>query len=207
MSNRALILVDIQNDFLPGGALAVPEGDHIIPIVNQLVPKFDFIIVTQDWHPPDHCSFAVNHKGGEIGEVVEVAGLPQVLWPVHCVAGTHGAELSKALHLPSKCYTVKKGAQAYIDSYSAFFDNGHRHQTELEGLLRNNQIDSLYFAGLATDYCVKFSALDAVDLGFNTNVIVDGCRAVNLQPGDEARALDKMEQAGVHLIRSEEVGD
>lgn len=202
MSNRALILLDIQNDFLPGGALSVSNGDQVIPVVNQLVKTFDLVVATQDWHPPNHCSFAASHPGREIGEVIEVDGLHQELWPVHCVAETYGAELASALHLPVDLYRVRKGTNPRVDSYSAFFDNGHRYQTELESRLRAAHVEILYLAGLTTDYCIKFSALDAASLGFTTYVVVDACRPVNLHPGDEERALQEMKRAGVCLIQS-----
>lgn len=205
MGKRALILTDIQNDFLPGGALAVRKGDEVIPVANRLIGAFEVVVATQDWHPPDHCSFAASHEGRQVGEVIEVAGLPQVLWPIHCVAESYGAELSDALQLPERYCALQKGWRSSIDSYSVFFDNGHRHSTGLTERLREEGVDTVYLVGLTTEYCVKFSALDAASLGFETYVVVDGCRAVNLDPRDEERALQEMRDAGVHLILSNNV--
>jgi len=202
---RCLLLVDLQNDFLPGGALPVPEGDAVIPVVNRLQPHFDLVVATQDWHPPDHGSFAANHPGRKVGEVVDLDGLPQILWPVHCVQFTRGAEFAPGLDTGRIAHVVRKGTDPRIDSYSGFFDNGKRRSTGLADFLRQQGVSELYVAGLATDYCVKATALDAVQLGFPTWLIVDGCRGVNLQPGDVDRALDEMARAGVRLVRSDEV--
>ena len=202
---RCLLLVDLQNDFLPGGALPVPEGDAVIPVVNRLQPHFDLVVATQDWHPPDHGSFAANHPGRKVGEVVDLDGLPQILWPVHCVQFTRGAEFVPGLDTGRIAHVVRKGTDPRIDSYSGFFDNGKRRSTGLADFLRQQGVRELYVAGLATDYCVKATALDAVQLGFPTWLIVDGCRGVNLQPGDVDRALDEMARAGVRLVRSDEV--
>ncbi len=199
---RCLLLVDLQNDFLPGGALPVPEGDAVLPVINRIQPHFDLIVATQDWHPPDHLSFAVNHPGRQVGEVIELDGLPQVLWPVHCVQSTWGAELAPGLDTRRIVHVVRKGTDPRIDSYSGFFDNARRRATGLEGFLRQQDVRELYVAGLATDYCVRATALDAVQLGFSTFLIADACRGVNLQPGDVDRALAEMAQAGVRLIRS-----
>ncbi len=179
---RALILVDIQNDFLPGGSLAVADGDRVIPIANRLLPTFSLIIATQDWHPADHASFAANHPGKRIGQLVELDGLPQVLWPVHCVQNTPGAELSPRLDPSEITRIFHKGTDRCIDSYSGFFDNGHRKSTGLTDYLRARNIDQIYILGLATDYCVKFTALDAIAEGFRVSLIEDACRGVNLEP-------------------------
>jgi nicotinamidase/pyrazinamidase len=201
----ALILVDIQNDFLPGGALAVPEGDVVIPVANRLQPHFDLVVATQDWHPPDHASFAENHPGRSVGEVIELEGLEQHLWPVHCVQESPGAELAAGLDRGRIAHVFRKGEDPRIDSYSGFFDNGHRRATGLGDYLREQGVERVHLAGLATDYCVKFTALDARRLGFETFVIEDACRGVNVQPGDVSKALDEMQAAGVHVIRSEDV--
>jgi nicotinamidase/pyrazinamidase len=201
---RALILVDLQNDFLPGGALAVPEGDAVIPIANKLQRSgnFDLIVATQDWHPRDHGSFAPNHRGKTRGEVVNLNGLRQILWPIHCVQHTRGAELSPALDVSRVDKIIHKGTDTWIDSYSTFFDNGHRKNTGLDRYLKTRGVTDVYLAGLATDYCVKFSALDARQLGFNVHVIEDGCRGINLKPTDVDQAMDQMRRAGVEITRS-----
>ncbi len=202
---RALILVDIQNDFLPGGALEVPNGDKILPLVNALQPIFPLVVATQDWHPSDHGSFAANHPGKEPGELIDLHGLTQVLWPVHCVGGTDGAEFSEELDLSYVKRIFPKGTDPAIDSYSGFFDNGHRKATGLEDYLRDQQVEEVYIVGLATDYCVKFTALDAKASGFRTFVIEDATRGVNLSQHDTREALTEMESAGIHLLRAEEV--
>ncbi len=202
---RALILIDIQNDFLPGGALAVREGDRVIPVANRIQAQFDRVIATQDWHPASHESFAANHNDRQVGEVIDLHGLPQVLWPVHCVKGSSGAGLAPALETKHIDALFRKGTDPEIDSYSGFFDNGRRRETGLGEYLKEQGISQVYLMGLATDYCVRYSALDAVSLGFETWLISDGCRGVELQDGDIARALREMEAAGVRMIRSEEI--
>ncbi|RMG68908.1 MAG: bifunctional nicotinamidase/pyrazinamidase [Bacteroidetes bacterium] len=203
---RALILVDIQNDFLPGGALAVQEGDQIIPVVNAIQPHFSLVVATQDWHPADHGSFAANHPGQVPGQMIDLHGLPQVLWPVHCVQGTAGAAFAAALDREKVVKVFPKGTDPEIDSYSGFFDNGHRKSTGLADYLRSQGVEEVYITGLATDYCVKYTALDAVGQGFRTYVVTDAVRAVNLQPEDGAAALAEMEKAGATLLTHTEVG-
>ncbi len=197
---KALIIVDMQNDFCPGGALPVPEGDHIVPLINRLQQQFELVVATTDWHPPEHCSFASNHPGHKVGDVVEIDGLPQILWPVHCVQNTPGAALHPALHTARIARLFRKGADPRVDSYSAFFDNGRRKATGLAEYLRQQGASELYICGLATDYCVKYTALDAVELGFATSVLVDACRGVELRHGDVADAIDQMQRAGVNII-------
>ena len=197
--NEALILVDIQNDFLPGGSLAVPDGDQILPFVNSMIDQFDLVIATQDWHPQNHQSFASNHDGTKMGSLIELDGLEQILWPDHCVQNTVGAEFSSELNATKIDHVVQKGTDPMVDSYSGFFDNARRRQTELDSLLRREHVDRLHLVGLATDYCVKFTALDSVDLGFDTIVYPAGIRAVDLSPGDGGRALSEMESAGVQF--------
>jgi nicotinamidase/pyrazinamidase len=199
---NALILVDIQNDFIPGGALAVPEGDKIVPIVNELQPHFELIVATQDWHPPDHGSFAANHPGRRPGEVIDLNGLQQVLWPIHCVQDTPGADFVPTLKRDRWECIFHKGTDHGVDSYSGFFDNGHRHATGLGDYLRERGVDEVYVAGLATDYCVRFTALDARHLGFKTYLIEDACRGVNLRPGDVGKALQELREQGVDVIYS-----
>jgi nicotinamidase/pyrazinamidase len=197
--DSALILVDLQNDFLPGGALAVPEGDLVIPVANELVQKFPLVVATQDWHPPGHKSFAASHANQEVGALIELHGLPQVLWPVHCVQNTPGAELAAGLDRSRIGHVTRKGTDAEIDSYSGFFDNGHRKATDLADYLRGRGVTDLYVMGLATDYCVKFTVLDGLKLGFTVHLVEAGCRGVNLKPGDSQAAIEAMRQAGAIL--------
>ena len=199
---RALVLVDIQNDFLPGGALAVPEGDAVVLMANALMPKFELVVATQDWHPPGHASFAANHPGRKVGEMIDLDGLPQVLWPVHCVQETAGADFAPELDRSHISEVIRKGTDPAIDSYSGFFDNGHRKATGLANLLKSRQVTDLYIMGLATDYCVKFTALDAQRLNFNVHLVVDGCRGVNLKADDAAKAVEEMQRAGARVVRS-----
>jgi len=203
--SRALILVDIQNDFLPGGALAVPRGDEVVPVANRIMDRFDLVIATQDWHPANHGSFAANHPGRRIGDTVELAGQAQILWPVHCVQHTTGAEFAPDLNLSAVGSVFQKGLDPDIDSYSGFYDNGRRRSTGLGEFLREQRVDRLFVLGLATDYCVKFTALDARSLRMDTRLIVDGCRGVDLAPGDSERAVQAMRAAGVVMTRSEDV--
>ncbi len=204
---RALLLVDIQNDFVPGGSLAVNHGNEIIPLINELLHyPFDLIIATKDWHPSDHGSFASNY-GKKVGEHVNLAGVDQILWPVHCVQGTRGSDLAPGWDHTKIDKIIYKGTDALIDSYSTFFDNGHRKSTGLENYLREKSVKELYIAGLATDYCVKHTVLDAVQLGFNPYVIVDACRGVNLQPHDSQKALQLMQKAGATLVSFADIKD
>ncbi len=195
----ALILVDLQNDFLPGGALAVPRGDEVIPVANRLVGHFGFVVATRDWHPPDHSSFASQHPGHAVGDVIEVGGVAQVLWPDHCVQGTKGAEFAAALNDAAISEIVTKGTSRDIDSYSGFFDNNQRQATGLLDILQRSGVTRVHVMGLATDYCVKFTALDALKLGFETNLVLEGCRGVDLTPGDSDRAVDEMRAAGASV--------
>ena len=203
---KALILVDIQNDFLPGGALAVPHGDEVIAVANRVATTFDLVVATQDWHPRDHGSFAANHPGKKVGDVIDMHGLPQVLWPVHCVQGTAGAEFAPALDASRVRRVFQKGTDPEIDSYSGFFDNGHRRSTGLADYLREQGVTQVFVMGLATDYCVKFTALDAVQrAGLKTTLIEDGCRGVNLRPGDSEAAVAEMRAARVEVLRSSDL--
>jgi nicotinamidase/pyrazinamidase len=202
---NALILVDVQNDFVPGGALPVPEGDAIVPICNRLSKAFELVVATQDWHPANHGSFAASHPGRKIGEVIDLNGLPQFLWPVHCVQDTPGAAFVPGLDVSRVDRVFRKGTDPGIDSYSGFFDNGHRKATGLEDYLRHKGVSDVSVAGLATDYCVKYTALDAQSLGFNTFLIEDATRGVNVRPGDVAGAIDQLRAAGVRIRASEDV--
>lgn len=199
---NCLVIVDVQNDFCPGGALPVRDGDQVVPVINRLAPRFDRVVATQDWHPPEHLSFAANHPGRKPGEVIQLAGLEQVLWPAHCVQGTPGADFHPDLDRSGIHAVFRKGMDPEIDSYSGFFDNGRRRSTGLEDYLRREGVEEVYICGLATDYCVRWTALDAVRLGFRTWVIEDACRGVELRPGDTARALEETAQAGVQIIHS-----
>lgn len=202
---NALVLVDIQNDFVPGGALAVKEGDAVVPVASRLMPKFEIVVATQDWHPADHGSFAANHPGKKPGEVIELNGLPQVLWPVHCVRGTRGAAFVAGLDVSRVTRVFQKGTDVGVDSYSGFFDNGHRTSTGMGDWLRTQGVDTIHVMGLATDYCVKFTALDGRKLGFDVVLVEDGCRGVNLKQGDSGRAVEEMRVAGVRVMTSADV--
>ena len=203
---KALILVDIQNDFIPGGALAVPHGDEVIPVANRLQKHFDLVVATQDWHPANHGSFAANHTGKNPGDVIDLNGLVQVLWPVHCVQNTTGADFVPGLDTGRITKVFQKGTDPELDSYSGFFDNGSRNATGLGDYLTEQGTRDVYLMGLATDYCVKFSALDAARLGFITYLIRDGCRGVELVSGDVERSLSEMREAGIEVIESMDIG-
>jgi nicotinamidase/pyrazinamidase len=202
---NALIIVDLQNDFLPGGALPVPQGDEVISVANELQRRFDLVLATQDWHPPDHGSFAANHKGKKPGDCIILDGIEQILWPVHCVQNTHGAEFAPSFDTSRVAHVFHKGIDPRIDSYSTFFDNAHRRSTGLADYLRERSIKDIYLMGLALDYCVKYSALDARQLGLNTHVVLDGCRGIELEPGDVGRALEEMKRVGAILLKSSEL--
>lgn len=197
---KALLLVDVQNDFLPGGALAVPEGDQIIPVLNGIVERFDLVVATQDWHPANHLSFASNHPGKKAFEEIELHGLPQTLWPDHCVQDTPGAEFSEKLNSAPVEVIFRKGTDSSIDSYSGFYDNGHRKSTGLSAYLKGKGIERVFLTGLAGDICVYYSALDALKEGFETTVIRDGCR-----PLDKVRfekQLEELQSKGATVIDS-----
>jgi len=201
---NALILVDLQNDFVPGGALSVSGGDSIIPLINGLQKKFELVVATQDWHPANHGSFAANHPGATPGDVIELDGLPQILWPVHCVQNTFGAGFVSSLDQSRIAKVFQKGIDPSIDSYSGFFDNGHRRSTGMGEWLTDRKVRSVHVCGLATDYCVKFTALDARKLGLETSFIEDASRGVELRPGDVQFAIDEMRSAGVRIVRGSE---
>ncbi|WP_145595469.1 bifunctional nicotinamidase/pyrazinamidase [Yersinia aleksiciae] len=200
--NTALLLIDLQNDFCPGGALAVTEGDRVIAIANQAISaclqQQIPVIASQDWHPAEHRSFAVN-SNAEPGTIGDLNGLPQVWWPVHCVQNTQGADWHPQLQQDAIAAIFRKGQDPEIDSYSAFFDNGRRTKTALDDWLRQQGVERLSIMGLATDYCVKYSVLDSLSLGYQTTVISEGCRGVNLQPQDSQQAFDAMSNAGAKL--------
>lgn len=195
---KALIVIDVQNDFCPGGGLAVPDGDAIVPGINTLMDDFDAVILTQDWHPAGHSSFASSHPGKGPYEAVDMPYGPQVLWPDHCVQGTAGAAFHDNLRLDGDLI-IRKGFRPGIDSYSAFFENDQTTPTGLEGYLRSRGLSELTMAGLATDFCVHFSAVDAARLGFDVSVVMDLCRAIDLD-GSLAAAQAAMKSAGVRMI-------
>lgn len=198
MAKKAFIAIDVQNDFCPGGALAVKDGDAIIPIVNDLIAGFDHVILTQDWHPAGHSSFASQHEGKAPFETIAMPYGEQTLWPDHCVQGSSGAEFHSHLQWTKAEMVVRKGFRRAIDSYSAFFENDHETPTGLGGYLRERGFTDLTMAGLATDFCVAFSALDAVKLGFSVTVKMDGSRAIDLG-GSLAAMIERMKEAGVTL--------
>ena len=202
---NALIIVDLQNDFLPGGALAVPGGDEVIPLANELQRRFDVVLATQDWHPPNHGSFAVNYPGKKPGDRIMLDSIEQILWPVHCVQNTRGAELAPSFDTKRIAHVFHKGIDPRIDSYSTFFDNAHRRSTGLADYLKDRAIKDIYLLGLALDYCVKYSALDARQLGLNTHVVLDGCRGIDLQPGNLDRAVDEMKRGGATILQGGEL--
>jgi nicotinamidase/pyrazinamidase len=204
---RALVIVDLQNDFLRGGALPVPCGDDVVDVINRVQERFDLVLATQDWHPRSHVSFADNHPGHKPGDVIEVDGLPQILWPVHCVEHTRGAALCGRLDAGRVARVFYKGIDPRVDSYSAFFDNAQRRATGLKDYLGEAGVRELFIAGLATDYCVRYSARDARRLGFDVCVILDACRGIDVRPGDTAEALEEVQRLGARLVASRDILD
>jgi nicotinamidase/pyrazinamidase len=203
VSTDVLLVVDVQNDFCPGGALAVPGGDQVIGPIHRIAEAFEHIILTQDWHPLGHHSFACVH-GKQVFESIQVAHGTQTLWPDHCVQGSWGAEFHSALRLPQAELILRKGFRAHIDSYSAFFENDHTTATGLGGYLRERGLSRVFLAGLAYDFCVGYSALDARRLGFGAFVVRDACRAIDLD-GSVAKTVAEFARAGVSLIQSSEL--
>ncbi len=204
---EVILLIDVQNDFMPWGSLPVPRGDEVIPVANRLVARLTDhpVIATQDWHPPVHQSFATQHPGRRPLDVVDLGGVPQVLWPDHCIALTHGAHLAAALDTRRVERLFLKGVDPAVDSYSGFFDNARRRATGLGAWLRERGVGGVVVLGLATDYCVKATALDALELGFATTLVVDGCRGVEVTPGDGEAALAAVSAAGGRLVQSDEL--
>lgn len=203
---KALILVDLQNDFCKNGALEVKDAEAVFPLANALAAKFEVVVATQDWHPATHGSFAANHHlWNRPGQVIDLYGLPQVLWPIHCVQDTLGARFHKDLDTAHITKVVQKGTDETVDSYSGFFDNGRRKQTEMDNFLKSKGVDEVYILGVATDYCVKFTALDAVSLGYKTHLVVDACRGVNLAEDDVEKAIAEMTAEGVSIVQSADV--
>jgi nicotinamidase/pyrazinamidase len=201
---RALLVVDIQEDFLPWGALPVKSGDEVVSVANRLLAErarlFDFVVGTQDWHPPGHKSFASSHKGRNVGEIINLHGIKQFLWPDHCVQRSHGADFADGLMTSQFDLVTPKGTNPDVDSYSGFFDNERRGNTGLNDWLKDRNVDHVTVLGLATDYCVKYTVQDALLLGFKVDVVMDGCRAVNIQDGDDLRAFDFMRGEGARLV-------
>ena len=197
---QALILVDIQNDFVPGGALAVPDGDSVVPVANRAMKKFDLVIATQDWHPADHGSFASQHPGHKPGDIIILNDIEQVLWPDHCIQNSKGAEFVEGLETGQITKLFFKGTDKNIDSYSTFFDNAQQKSTGLDDYLKAMSIEEITVMGLATDYCVKFTALDSQRLGFKTRVIKEGIRGVEIQAGDSENAIKEMSGSGATFI-------
>lgn len=202
--DRALLVIDIQNDFTPGGALAVPQGDAIVPLVNRLAAGFGNVVMSQDWHPAGHISFASSHPGEKPFDVIELPYGPQVMWPDHCIQGSHGAEFHPQVDIPHTQLIVRKGGNPLVDSYSAFFEADRKTTTGLAGALREKGIDTVYVAGLALDFCVTWTALDARREGFVTYVVVDACRAID-NDGSLEQALSDMQDAGVIFIQSRQL--
>ena len=199
--SEALLIVDVQYGFMPGGGLPVADGDAIVPVINRIAPRFANVVLTQDWHPADHISFAANHPGRAPFETITLPYGEQVLWPTHCVQGTRDAALHDALHAPQAQLIIRKGFHRHVDSYSAFVEADRRTSTGLAAYLKARGITALYLCGLATDYCVAWSALDARAAGFEATVIEDACRAIDLN-GSLARAWADMAAAGVARVDS-----
>lgn len=198
MSSKALIVIDVQNDFCPGGALAVEGGDEVVPVINKLIGAFDHVVLTQDWHPAGHSSFASQHPGKAPFEDIEMEYGTQRLWPDHCVQGTRGAEFHSGLEWTKAELVIRKGFRRAIDSYSAFFENDHETPTGLAGYLRERGISEVVLAGLATDFCVAYSALDAVRQGFAATVFMEGCRGIDIAGSMDAM-MAQMNDAGVTI--------
>lgn len=201
---KALIIVDVQNDFCEGGALEVPNGSSVVPVINKLIDRFDAIIQTQDWHPAGHHSFASSHDGKSPYETVELDYGTQVLWPDHCVQGTKGAEFHKDLQTDKSQVIIRKGFRAPIDSYSTFYENDQKTKTGLTGYLKDRGITDLYVTGLATDFCVKWSVLDGIKEGFNVHIVEDAVRGIDLE-GSLDEAWKEMKEAGVTVTTSDKI--
>ena len=199
---KALLLIDVQNDFMPGGALAVPEGDQVVPIINKIQHKFDLVLATQDWHPAGHASFASTH-GKDLYELIDLNGIDQVMWPDHCVQGTRGADFHAELKLDKIEAIFRKGTNPEIDSYSGFYDNAHLKSTGLSGYLKEKGVTELYFAGLAGDFCVAFSVKDALAEGFTSFLIEDATRAIDAEGFEKAKA--EIVEKGGKILNADEV--
>jgi nicotinamidase/pyrazinamidase len=203
LRHAVLAVIDVQNDFCPGGALAVKEGDTIIPLINSLMPRFPLVVATQDWHPSDHVSFASSHSRGKSFDTIQVGGISQVLWPDHCVQGTRGADFHSSLENIYFKLILRKGTSPTLDSYSAFFENDKKTLTGLAPFLEGIGVEDVYLCGLATDVCVFHSAMDAVRLGFHTFLIRDASRGVDVPEGSLSKAIKDMKASGVRVIESD----
>ena len=195
---KTLVIVDIQNDFLKGGSLAVPEGEKIIKPINKIIKQYDLVIATKDWHPKNHISFASNHQDKKIGDIINVNGVDQVLWPDHCIQNSYGSDFPEQLDISKLAKVVYKGSDANIDSYSGFFDNGHFRSTGLSDYLKSKYVYKIDYVGLATDYCLKYTAIDSVSEGFKTRVLINCIKGIE-EKGCEL-ALNEMKSKGVELI-------
>ena len=202
---RVLLVVDVQNDFCPGGSLAVEEGDAVVGVINRVMPLFDRVVATQDWHPKDHVSFASSHPGRKVLDVVDADGIEQVLWPDHCIQGTRGAELHPRLDVGRIELVLRKGLRRRLDSYSVFFENDHVTDTGMRWYLQGMGVRAVFLGGLTTDYCVRASALDARRLGLDVTVIRDACRGVDFPKGSIQKSILEMERAGVRFVSSSDL--
>ncbi len=204
-ADRVLVIIDVQNDFCPGGSLAVKEGDAVVHLINSIAGSFPLVVATQDWHPQGHVSFASSHKGKKPGDIVTLETGAQALWPDHCVQGSSGAAIHPGLDLRPVRFIVRKGIAAGLDSYSAFYENDRKTPTGLGFLLKGLGVRGVYLTGLATDYCVFYSAMDAADEGFETHVVIDGCRGVDIPAGNIESSIDAMRERGIRITRSEKL--
>lgn len=200
---KALVILDVQNDFLPGGSLEVNNGDRVIPVINSLIEKFDLVVATQDWHPSNHLSFASNHEGKEPFEVIQLKDMEQVLWPDHCVQGTKGAEISSEINMNPVQAIFRKGMDPEIDTYSGFYDNGHKKSTGLSGFLKSLDVRQVFITGLAADVCVYFSLKDSIKEGFETYLVQDATQA--LDDRDFEKKKEELEKMGVKIIGSYDI--
>ena len=200
MTRACLLLIDLQNDFLPGGALAVPGGDQVIRVANEMMRNFDIVIASQDWHPSNHGSFVSQHPDRKVGDTFLWNGASQVVWPDHCVQGTYGAAFPSELDVSKISQLVTKGEDPNVDSYSTFFDNAKMRATRLHAILQSLGIDAIHMMGLATDYCVRATALDALELGYRVTLHTKGCRGVEIRPGDCVKAIEEMALKGVEVL-------
>jgi nicotinamidase/pyrazinamidase len=202
---RALLLVTIQNDFLPDGPLPVPRGDEVVAVANRLTPVFELVVAIQDWHPREHGGFASNHPGKKPGDLIILDGQPQILWPDHCVQDTPGASFASGLDVTEIDHVIRTGTDPAIDSFSGFFDNGQRRATDLHTYLKAAGASELYVMGLATEYCVRWTVLDGIDLGYRVTLIEDGCRGIGLRHNDIPEALNEMGERGCRICTSHDV--
>ena len=205
LDRAALIVIDVQNDFCPGGKLEVKEGDIVVPVINSLAEVFPKTVATMDWHPKNHVSFATNHSGMGVFDIIDIGGVKQVLWPEHCVQGMEGADFHPDLDDRSFDLILRKGTSPSLDSYSAFFENDRATSTGLEHYLKGLGVKELFICGLATDYCVFYSAIDSINTGFNTSLIIDATKGVDVPQGNVEKAVSEMELAGVRMIDSREL--